>query len=135
MLLDHLPLLMNGKIDRNALPAPDNLRPELEAEYVTPHTEIERAIADIWQDVLKVEKVGIYDNFFDLGGHSLLVVQVHSRLCEFFKRGLSLIEMFNYPTIGSLARHLSQKQIEQPTLQRSINRAENRRELLKRRRQ
>jgi amino acid adenylation domain-containing protein len=133
MLLGELPLLMNGKIDRHALPAPDNVRPELDAEYVTPHTEIERAIADIWQSVLKVEKVGLYDNFFDLGGHSLLVVQVHSRLREVFKRGLSLIEMFNYPTVGSLARHLSQKQTEQPTLQRSFSRAENRRELLKRR--
>lgn len=134
VFLDELPLLMNGKIDRNSLPAPDSHRPQIEAEFVTPNSEIERAIAAIWQDVLKLERVGLYDNFFDLGGHSLLVVQVHSRLREVAAHNLSLIEMFNHPTIAALARHLGQQQTVQPTLERSFNRAENRRELLKRRR-
>jgi acyl carrier protein len=105
--LNSLPLTPNGKLDRLALPAQATPRPMMEATYVMPGTEAERIIAGIWQEVLEVEKVGINDNFFDLGGHSLLVVQIHRKLEETFKRKLPLFELFKYPTVYSLAQHLT----------------------------
>jgi amino acid adenylation domain-containing protein len=109
MPLDAMPLSPNGKIDRRALPKPDDSRPSLEAIYVMPQTEAEQRIAEVWQQVLQLEKVGIYDNFFDLGGHSLLMVRVHSELQEIFGQSLSMVELFQYPTIHSLAKHLTQE--------------------------
>jgi amino acid adenylation domain-containing protein len=106
--LEALPLTPNGKVDRKALRAPGAVRPELEVVYRLPQTEIEQAIADIWQKVLKLEEVGIHDNFFELGGHSLLLVSVHSKLREIFKRDLSLLDLFRYPTINSLANYFHQ---------------------------
>ena len=105
--LDALPLTPNGKVDRKALPTPEVLRPELDAAYVMPQTEAERAIAAIWRTVLNVEKIGIHDNFFDLGGHSLLLVQVHYQLFERFSSEISLIELFKLPTISALAEYFS----------------------------
>ena len=112
--LDEMPLTVNGKVERQALPAPESLRPELEIAYVAPQTELEQIIASIWQEVLHLEKVGIYDNFFDLGGHSLLIVQVHSRLQARLERNISMVEMFKYPTIELLAKHLSFNREEKP---------------------
>ncbi|MBD2606574.1 non-ribosomal peptide synthetase [Scytonema hofmannii FACHB-248] len=108
--LKALPLTTNGKVDRRAFPVPDGDRPELEEVYVAPRFEMERVIATIWQEVLHLEKVGVNDNFFDLGGHSLLMVQVNRKLREVLQRDLSVVEMFQNPTINSLAQHLSQKQ-------------------------
>jgi amino acid adenylation domain-containing protein len=106
-MLEALPLTPNGKVDRKALPAPDSLRPQLEATYVKPKTDLEKTIATVWQKVLKLETVGIHDNFFDLGGHSLLIVQVHSELCQLLKADFSMLELFRYPTISSLASFLN----------------------------
>jgi amino acid adenylation domain-containing protein len=114
--LEALPLTPNGKIDRHSLPAPDPLRPELATVFAAPETEAERAIATIWQEVLQLEKVGMFDNFFDLGGHSLLAAQVHSKLRESFQSDLSIIEIFQYPTVSELAKHLTQKGLAPPTL-------------------
>ncbi|MFN6514069.1 MAG: amino acid adenylation domain-containing protein [Nostoc sp. CreGUA01] len=108
VILETLPLTPNGKLDRKALPAPDTARSQLEAIYQPPQTEVEQAIADIWQKILNVENVGIYDNFFQMGGHSLLLVQVHSNLVQALKSNLSIIDLFRYPTISSLADYLSQ---------------------------
>ncbi|MDM9583640.1 amino acid adenylation domain-containing protein [Nostoc sp. GT001] len=108
IILSTLPLLPNGKLDRRSLPAPETLRPELEAAYVMPQTEIEQTIATIWQKSLNIEKIGIHDNFFELGGHSLLLVKVHSQLREIFPTDLSMLDMFRYPTINSLAEFFSQ---------------------------
>ncbi|MEH2448292.1 MAG: amino acid adenylation domain-containing protein [Nostoc sp.] len=108
IVLSALPLLPNGKLDRRSLPAPETLRPELEVAYVMPQTEIEQAIATVWQISLNVEKIGIHDNFFELGGHSLLMVRVHTQLHEIFKIDLSLLDLFRYPTISSLAEFLNQ---------------------------
>nr|WP_307731364.1 amino acid adenylation domain-containing protein [Microseira wollei] len=80
VMLAAMPLTINGKVDRQALPIPENLRPDLAVAYESPQTQVERIIANLWQEVLHLEKVGIYDNFFDLGGHSLLLVQVHNKL-------------------------------------------------------
>jgi amino acid adenylation domain-containing protein len=106
--LDAMPLTPNGKIDRRALPEPDGTRPQLEAAYVMPQTEAEQEIAQVWQKALQLEKVGIYDNFFEVGGHSLLMVQVQSSLQAIFGQPLSIVELFQYPTIHALAKHLTQ---------------------------
>ncbi|MDZ8091996.1 MAG: amino acid adenylation domain-containing protein [Nostoc sp. DedQUE05] len=107
MILEALPLTSNGKVDRQALPMPDALRPELEVAYVVPQTEVEKTIASVWQKALNLEKIGIHDNFFEIGGHSLLLVTVHSQLQEILKVELSTLDLFRYPTINSLAEYLN----------------------------
>jgi len=103
VLLKRLPLTPNGKVDRQALPAPDSLRPELAATYIAPGDEIEQAIARIWQAALRLDQVGLHDNFFDLGGHSLLLVQVHQQLRQCFEQEISISGLFQYPTVSALA--------------------------------
>ncbi|BDA68746.1 non-ribosomal peptide synthetase [Calothrix sp. PCC 7716] len=115
--LKALPLTTNGKIDRRALPVPDGARPELEEVYVAPRSKMERAIAKVWQEVLRLEKVGVNDNFFDLGGHSLLMVQVNSKLKDVMNCNISIVEMFQNPTINSLAQYLNQEPEKQPSFQ------------------
>jgi amino acid adenylation domain-containing protein len=112
VMLDVLPLTPNGKIDRRALPTPEKVRPQLEATYVIPKTEIEKTIAQIWQKALNLENIGIHDNFFDLGGHSLLMVRVHSQLRAAFSSDIPLVEMFRYPTIHALADYFNHSRLE-----------------------
>jgi len=131
--LEALPLTPSGKVDRRALPAPDGTRPELETAYVSPRSEAERTIAAIWEEVLRVEQVGVNDNFFDLGGHSLLVVQVHSRLMGTFKREFPMTDMFRHTTVAGLAQYLSQVQEQADTVQKTKERAAARRASLRRR--
>jgi amino acid adenylation domain-containing protein/FkbM family methyltransferase len=108
VVLEALPVGPNGKVDRRALPAPESLRQELRAGFVSPRTAAERTVAEVWEQALRVDKVGIHDNFFDLGGNSLLLVQVHGRLRELFAGAdLSLLELFQRPTVSSLAAHLA----------------------------
>lgn len=107
VILDALPLTPNGKVDRNALPAPDRSRPDLRAVFQAPRTAAEQAIAGIWTSVLGVDRVGIDDNFFDLGGHSLLMTRVHARLRSVMSASLSLVELFQYPTVRTLAARLA----------------------------
>jgi amino acid adenylation domain-containing protein len=134
VILEALPLTANGKVDAAALPAPDSLRPELEVTYAAPRSDLEHMIAVVWQEALKVDKVGIHDNFFELGGHSLLLVQVHSRLRETYSQ-LSLVDMFKYPTISSLAVYLSPNQAEQPAFDEIQDRARKQRDARDRRKQ
>jgi amino acid adenylation domain-containing protein len=103
VFLDELPLTPNGKVDRRALPAPDPTRPELEGAFVAPRNPVEEVLAGIWADVLKLERVGIHDNFFDLGGHSLLATQVISQIRETFSVKLPLRSLFESPTVAGLA--------------------------------
>ncbi|HXB57700.1 MAG TPA: phosphopantetheine-binding protein, partial [Vicinamibacteria bacterium] len=108
VLLASLPLTPNGKVDRGALPAPEPEGTELEATYVPPRSELEAAVAGIWCEVLELERVSVHDNFFDLGGHSLLLIQVHARLRERFAgRNLGVVELFRHPTVAALAAHLA----------------------------
>lgn len=102
--LDHLPLTKNGKVDRRMLPAPEALRPDLEARYVAPRTPAEEVLAEIWESVLGVERVGVHDNFFDLGGHSLLATQVVSRVRHAFSIELPVRKLFEEPSIAGFAR-------------------------------
>jgi len=101
--LDALPLSANGKVDRRALPGPDQQRPELERAFTPPRTPTEQALAKIWSEVLGVERVGVYDNFFELGGHSLLATQVVSRVRAAIQMELPLRSLFESPTIAELA--------------------------------
>jgi hypothetical protein len=121
--LDALPLAPNGKIDRQALPDADRLRTESDATYVAPHTEVEHAIALLWQDVLQVERVGVHDNFFDRGGHSLVMVQVHSALQALYGLDLSLVDMFRYPTVSALAQYIDRAEGEPSAVQHGDERA------------
>ncbi|HLO48202.1 MAG TPA: phosphopantetheine-binding protein [Kamptonema sp.] len=109
-----MPVTPSGKLDIRALPIPADLRPELETVYVNPETEIETMISTVWQEVLGLKKVGVNDNFFELGGHSLLIPQIHSKLLEIIGYEVSIVELFQYPTIQSLANHLTQKKNLQP---------------------
>jgi amino acid adenylation domain-containing protein len=106
IMLDELPLMTNGKVDRKRLPAPDNVRPELKEKYEAPRNETEKTLAAIWSEVLGVELVGIHDNFFELGGHSLVATRVLSRVNEAFGVELPLRYMFDRPTVAGLAEAL-----------------------------
>lgn len=101
--LDTFPLTPNKKIDRKALPAPDQNRPDLEESFVPPRDEMEEAIADVMADILSLDRIGIYDNFFDLGGHSLLATRLVSRLRQEFNIDLPLQILFEMPTVAQLS--------------------------------
>src|ERR1051325_1237905 len=103
VLMEALPRMPNGKIDRKALPAPDASRPELETSFVLPRNPIEETLSGIWARVLGVEQVGVHDNFFELGGHSLLATQTISRIREAFHIELSLRHLFEEPTVAGLS--------------------------------
>lgn len=100
--LEALPMTPNGKVDRRALPVPQT-RFELEAAYVAPRTPLEQQLAEIWAQILGVETVGIHDNFFDLGGHSLLITQLFAQMRDTFKVNLSLRSLFKEPTVANVA--------------------------------
>jgi hypothetical protein len=106
--LDAFPLTPNGKVDRKALPVPDAARPRLDASYIVPRNALEQAIAGVWESVLGISGVGVFDNFFDLGGHSLLLVKAHTALQSVATRPVSIVDLFRYPTIDALARFLSE---------------------------
>ncbi len=124
------PLTQSGKIDRKALPDPVEMRSPSAATLVKPRTEIETLLANIWQEVLKLDKIGIHDNFFDLGGHSLAMAKVHSRLCEELNREISIVELFKYPTIYSLGQFLQQQDDQTPKFQQQQQRASRQRDAL-----
>ncbi|MGH9764408.1 MAG: phosphopantetheine-binding protein, partial [Blastocatellia bacterium] len=107
VVLDKMPMTPNGKLDRSSLPDPDGLRPDLPVAFAAPESETEMIVASIWREVLRLDQVGIDDNFFDLGGHSLQMIQVHARIRQTFSRDMSMVQFFQYPSIRSLARHLS----------------------------
>ena len=106
MLLEQLPLTPNGKVDRRALPAPENDPLDHATDFVAPRNELEAHMADIWCEVLKLEQVGVHDDFFELGGHSLLAFRIVARLRDRLNLELSLLTLFNKPTIAELAPEL-----------------------------
>jgi amino acid adenylation domain-containing protein len=113
--LEKLPLTPNGKLDRRALPAPDHGHVEKEsaATEEEPLSEVEQALAQIWREVIGVESVGRHDNFFDLGGHSILITQIVSRCRNTMGVELSLRNFFEAPTVGELAPMIEQQLLEQ----------------------
>ncbi|NET45429.1 amino acid adenylation domain-containing protein [Okeania sp. SIO2B3] len=112
VVLSQLPLTPSGKVNRKALPVPDNLS-SVSTEFVAPETETEKVLAEIWAEVLGIEKVGIHDNFFDLGGHSLIATQVVSRVRKAFAMEISVSTLFENSTIAKLAENLVEQQLEQ----------------------
>lgn len=104
VVLDALPLTATGKVDRNRLPAPEQVRPELAQVYIGPRTPVEEVLCGVFSEVLQIEPVGVHDSFFDLGGHSLLATQVVSRLRMDFQIELPLRTLFEARTVELLAK-------------------------------
>jgi amino acid adenylation domain-containing protein len=113
IVLEAFPLTSNGKLDRKALPAPEQTATWESQVYVAPQTQMEQQISEIWQDVLQLQQVSTQENFFDLGGHSLRMAQMHRQLQETFQLKIPLIDLFQYPTIQSLAIYLQQMQAKE----------------------
>jgi acyl carrier protein len=134
VLLEALPLTPNGKVDRQALPAPDHSRPAMGGSFVAPQTELERTIAIVWQEVLGLEKVGVHDNFFDLGGHSLLLVRLQSKLRDVLHTEVAIIDLLHYPTVSALAKALSAEMGVTLTFEGMRERVEKQRAAMSRRR-
>jgi amino acid adenylation domain-containing protein len=111
VMLTELPLTPNGKVDRKALPEPGQSASEV--EYVAPSTPIEEVLCEMWEQVLKLDRVGVHDNFFQLGGHSLLATQVISQVREIFDVELPLRRLFETPTVATLAAVIEMRQLEQ----------------------
>jgi hypothetical protein len=107
LAVERLPLTANGKIDVRALPAPEELPRSSEDSYVAPRTEVEEVLAGIWSKVLRVERVGARDNFFDMGGNSLLGTQIIARVRNIFEVPMSLRTLFESPTIAHIAALVS----------------------------
>jgi len=105
MVLEGLPLTANGKVDRKALPIPDGIAFRAQG-YVAPQTPIEEAVAQIWSEVLGLDRVGVTDNFFELGGHSLQATRVVSRIEDLLGVPLALRTMFDAPTIEKILDHI-----------------------------
>jgi amino acid adenylation domain-containing protein len=126
--LDALPLLPNGKVDRQALPIPDNSRPELGTPYVIPSSLVESELARIWAEILFVDGVGIHDNFFELGGHSLAATRVVSQVIEKFQTEIPLQSLFQSPTVAEMAAVITQsqaKKLDQGDLNRILTELES----------
>ncbi|NEQ80763.1 MAG: amino acid adenylation domain-containing protein, partial [Moorea sp. SIO2I5] len=111
MVLSQLPLTPNGKVDRKALPVMD-MASSVSTEYVAPETQTQKVLAEIWGEVLGIEHIGIHDNFFDLGGHSLMATQVVSRVGQAFSVELSVSKLFQNSTIAQLAEVLVEQELE-----------------------
>jgi len=109
VILKELPLLTNGKVDRRALPAPDSANQQLDRAYHPPRNPVEQKLAAIWAVVLRVEQVGIHDNFFEMGGHSLLATQLISRIKDQMQVELPLRQLFEKPTVAGLAQEIAAK--------------------------
>jgi amino acid adenylation domain-containing protein len=109
MRLDAMPLTPNGKVDRRALPPPDTITPMLEQAFVAPRDSLELRLVQMWEDILNIHPIGVTDDFFNLGGHSLLVVHLMARIQSLFGRSLPLSAIFRGATVEHLASILRQQ--------------------------
>jgi hypothetical protein len=137
VMLERLPLNANGKVDRGALPAPEGER-QTDQAYVAPRSELEQQIAAVWREVLRVDEVGIDDNFFDLGGNSLLLMRAHGQLSHLLPREVSIVELFRLPSIRTLAARCHQNDRdprERSSREKIRERASRQRNALARRKQ
>ena len=125
--LASLPLSPNGKVDRAALPGP-LFSPDADGISESPKTKLEQALIDVWRRVLCLERVGLDDNFFDLGGDSLLLVAVHSNLQKILQTEIPVVDLFEFTTIRTLARHLGQAAPAGPSFAQVQRQAQRQRE-------
>jgi amino acid adenylation domain-containing protein len=124
VFLEALPLSPNGKVDRNALPLPEQFE---EQDYESPVTQIEKLVSETWADILEVPRVGLHSNFFDLGGHSLLLIKVQCKLEEQLNTPIAIVDLFRHTTVASLARFLAEERAEDSSLLRHRERAQRQR--------
>ena len=120
VMLDALPLNSTGKVDRQALPVPDSSRPQLDVAYAAPRTSIEEKLVEIWEEILDLRPIGIHDNFFDLGGHSLAGASLISRLNRIFGLDLAVRVLFEAPTVAQLTGSI---EVQQRTVSQSKGKA------------
>ena len=133
VITDQLPLTPNGKVDRRALSTLDGSVHDSEDLFVAPQTDLEQKIAEAWRQALRLEKIGRHDNFFDIGGHSLLMTKVHSSLRNTLDQELRIIDMFRYPTIASLASYVEHSSSQSNNINGIKQRANRQKELASRR--
>jgi acyl carrier protein len=135
--LEALPLTPNGKLDRQALPSPDGARQETATPFVPPATEVERKLAAIFRELLGMNEIGIDDNFFDLGANSLMMVRVVEKIRAELGLKISLVRVFQFPTLGSLAAAIAGSETDpgHAAVPPEQNRGQLRREMMQRRRE
>jgi amino acid adenylation domain-containing protein len=109
VFLETLPLTPNGKVDKRALPPPDQFSMDLSDQFLAPQTPIEQALVKIWSELLRRDSIGIHNNFFHLGGHSLMATQVISRVSRTFGVSVPVTKMFEHPTVSEFARELESR--------------------------
>jgi len=123
VMLDRMPLTATGKVDRRALPRPEGIRPALETSFVAPRTPIEEQLARIWAEVLGLDRVGVHDNFLELGGDSLLATRVISRVLPQFQVKLALRDLLEASTVAEMGEVIVQNhadKVDKQTLQRIL---------------
>ena len=135
VLLERMPLTPNGKLDHKALPDPEQPVTDAGNSAIDLGNELEQKIGAVWQSLLRTSKIQLDDNFFDLGGHSLLVIQMKSDLLRALTRDIAVVDLFSYPSIRSLARYLEQDNRPTIDLDPLHARKERHREYLSRRKQ
>ncbi|HEX3076841.1 MAG TPA: phosphopantetheine-binding protein, partial [Lachnospiraceae bacterium] len=114
MFINEIPVLESGKLDRNSLPSIEDVRPDIDVEYVAPRNPMEETLAQIWSEILQIDRVGVYDNFFDLGGQSLMATQMISRIRSTLGMEIPLHVIFETtPTVEQTAIAIENYQIEQ----------------------
>jgi len=126
--MEKIPLTPNGKLDRKALPGPGTTALQPVIDYVPPRTGMEKLIAGIWQEVLKLEKVGIHDKFFNIGGNSINVIQMNTKLNRVLRvlgtgKPIPVLAMFRFTTISALASYLSCQEQEEDVVEKAPDRS------------
>ena len=134
VFLASLPLTPNGKVDRNQLPAPSRERPQLEQAYIAPQNDLQRSLAKIWMTLLAIEKVGVDDNFFDLGGTSILSLKVAAEIQQQLAIEIPVVKLFQHPTIAGFAQYLEPETDRQKSPDKIQSRAQQQRAAQARRR-
>lgn len=127
MFLSALPLTANGKVNRKELPLPDEAPAQPKSAYAAPQTDVEQRLAEIVREVLGVAQVGLHDHFFELGGNSIHVVKIGTRLREAFGKEIPIVEVFRHPTISFLASFLTEAAPDQTSVLHGQERADTRR--------
>jgi amino acid adenylation domain-containing protein len=134
MILPRIPLNPNGKVDRNAMPKPGSKRSDPTVDFVPAHSETEKTLAAIWCEVLGIDQVGIRDNFFDIGGTSLLSVKIISKIREILNIDVPIVRIYHYPTIELMANFISRGK-QTGAYAEAMDRAQKQRTALARRKQ